>query len=396
MFVEYVDTKVYTNIMTLMCLILCVILLFALYESCWIKTDKKHYHKCHTENGKYVFEERIMGRKRKRHRLIATALTIFCMFLYLLIQKKRYTIREDFAWTFEERNEAYGLHFVVQERKKPEEMQWYEEVLHLDWFDKEAEDVGRDTLDAYEKKVNGIFSAMPKKEDSISEIAGGNSTFAEKQQNFKDLVNRDHKELNSEKLWKGYEDGVEVCKVYETSENVFQTGVLAESACENAYKSRRDGESILIYTAGMVDQFEQFLEFQCRDAGGGMVISEVEICFRIEKGLYRVSREKLNYDNYILEHCALYGYGCSQYAVERIGIANNYYLMYLDNSGLNCLNILQYIDDGELCAELCQKELDRWKDLEGRDMSVYKTEGKTLEMIMETKKTLEEYKKFYK
>ncbi len=400
MFVEYVDTKVYSNIMMLICLFFATCLIFALRETHKIHWNMERCKRCERENWKVKYQKEIEKRTKRRHRLIATALTTLCMLIYLVAQKSRYTLQEEFAWTFEERYDAYGLYFAVHERKKPEEMLWYEKVLHLEWFViEEGEDIGKALMNSYEKKVTDIFSAMPEKEDRTSTIEGGDSVFEERQQDFEALVDSNHKNLDSEELWKGYEDGVEVCRVYETSENVFQTGVLAESACENAYKSQRDGESVLTYTAGMVDQFEKFLKFRSRDAGEGLAVSEVEVCFRIEKGLYRASRENLNHDGRILEHCALYAYSCSQYAVEKTGIDDDSYLIYLDNSGLNCLNLLRYIDDGELCAELCKRELDRWACLESRNMSGYRTEGKTLDMVMDTKGHLEErldgYRKSY-
>lgn len=311
---------------------------------------------------------------------------------FFTIQKNRYEIREEFAWKQKERDDGNGLYFTVLEREALNEVLWYEEMLHIEWYDnKEGECIDRATLDSYMKNVDNIFSVMPEKENRIGDNGELDSIFMDKKRNFENLVKSNHKDLSSEILWKGYEDGIEVCKIYESSENVFQTGVLAESACENAYKSQQSLESRLLYTAGMVSRFEKFLEFRNRDAGGGIEVSEVEVCFRIEKGLYRVSKENLNNDIRIAQHCGLYAYSCSQYSIERLEISDARYLIYLDNSGLNCLNIVRYINDEELCEELCQKELDRWEHLEERDMSVYKTEGKTLEEIMRTKERLASY-----
>lgn len=392
MFVECVDTKSYTYIIILLCLIIVILLASSLFQTCKILKNEKRCSKCLRENWKPKYENIIAKSKRWRRRFRATAIVISYFFSFLIIQKNRYDIREEFAWKLEERDDGNGVHFTVLEREALDEVLWYEEMLHIEWYDnKEDGCIDRATLNLYMKNVDNIFSAVPEKENRIGDNEGLDSVFMEKKRNFENLVKSSHKDLHSEILWKGYEDGIEVCKIFESSENIFQTGVLAESACENAYKSQQSLESRLLYTAGMVSQFEKFLEFRNRDAGEGIEVSEVEVCFRIEKRLYRVSKENSNNDVRIAQHCGLYAYSCSQYSVERMEIGDDRYLIYLDNSGLNCLNIVKYINDEELCIELCQKELNRWENLEERDMSAYKTEGKTLGEIMKTKERLESY-----
>lgn len=399
MFVEYVDTQLYFNIIILICLIFAVLLGLIIYEICKVYISKRRRDKCTGEERRDKYEKEIKRRKKVIHRFVASAFVILCMFSYLTVQRDKYAIQGEFAWTIDERKSGYGLSFTVVEREMPDEILWYEEMLHMEWFEnQDGIYIDREILNLYEKKVIDNFSVSGERKNRIGEIIGLDSTFLERKQNFEFLVKNNHENFDSEKLWKGYEDGVEVCKVYETSENVFQTGVLAESACENAYKSQQSFESSLIYTAGMVNQFEKFLEFECRDAGGGIEISEVEICFRIEKGLYRISNynydDKDDKDDKVTLHCALFAYSCSQYCVEKTENDNECYLVFLKNSGLNCLNILQYISDKDLCKELCQKELSRWKSLDGRDLSVYKTEGKQLDSVIEIRERLEDYVKF--
>lgn len=392
MFVEYVDTKLYSYIIGLLCLFLVIIFTFSIFQTYKISKNEKKCSKCIRESWKPKYENVIAKSKRWRRRFSATAIVILYILSFFTIQKNRYEIREEFAWEQKERDDGNGLYFTVLEREALNEVLWYEEMLHIEWYDnKEGECIDRATLNSYMKNVDNIFSVMPEKENRIGDNGEFDSIFMDKKRNFENLVKSNHKDLSSEILWKGYEDGIEVCKIYESSENVFQTGVLAESACENAYKSQQSLESRLLYTAGMVSRFEKFLEFRNRDAGGGIEVSEVEVCFRIEKGLYRVSKENLNNDIRIAQHCGLYAYSCSQYSIERLEISDARYLIYLGNSGLNCLNIVRYINDEELCEELCQKELDRWEHLEERDMSVYKTEGKTLEEIMRIKERLASY-----
>ncbi len=392
MFVEYVDTKLYSYIIGLLCLFLVILFSFSIFQTYKISKNEKQCSKCIRESWKPKYENVIAKSKKWRRRSRAAAIVILYILSFFTIQKNRYEIREEFAWKQKERDDGNGLHFTVLEREALNEVLWYEEMLHLEWYDdKERECIDRAILNSYMKNVDNIFSAMPEKENRIGDNGELDSIFMKKKRNFENLVKSNHKDLYSEILWKGYEDGIEVCKVYESSENVFQTGVLAESACVNAYKSQQSLEARLLYTAGMVSQFEKFLEFRNRNAGKGIEVSEVEVCFRIEKGLYRVSKENSNNDIRIAQHCGLYAYSCSQYSIERLEISDARYLIYLDNSGLNCLNIVRYINDEKLCEELCQKELDRWERLEERDMSAYKTEGKTLEEIMRTKERLASY-----
>lgn len=392
MLVKYVDTLLYLCIMIFLCLALLILVICIIYQTCKIRENEEECRKCNGEIRKNNYENKIVKSKRWRRRFGAAAIVIFCILGFLIVEKNKYDIRKKFAWTLEDRDDGNGLHIPVIEREAQNEVSWYEKMLHLEWYDnKVGECIDRATLDSYMKKVDDIFSAIPEKENRMGDNVVLDSIFMEKKRNFEHLVKSNHKDLNSEILWKGYEDGTEVCDVYESSENIFQTGVLAESACENAYKSRQSPETRLRYLAGMISQFEKFLEYKDRNAGGEIEVSEVEVCFRIEKGLYRVSKDRSINDSRIAQHCGLYAYSCSQYSVDRLEIDDDRYLIYLDNSGLNCLNNKWYINDEKLFAELCKKELNRWKYLEKRDMSAYKMEGKDLEEVMRAKERLESY-----
>lgn len=395
MFVEYVDTKWYLCIIIATCFFLGISLILSLFETYRISINKRDQDRCIRENWKAKYEKKIEKGKKHRRRFIAFAIIMVYIISTLVMHKNKYAIHEEFAWKVKERSNMIETHFTVVERELLQDILIYETMLHIEWYDnRESEDIDSETLELYDKNVSNIFSVSSEKENRIGDVNGLDSIFMEKKINFEKLVKEEHANLDSEELWKGYEDGVEVCKIYESSENVFQTGVLAESACENAYKSQQSRESCLIYTAGMLNQFEKFLEFRYKEAGGGIEISKVEVSFRIEKRLYQVSRENWNYDNRIAEHCGLFAYSCSQYSIERMESDDDNYLIYLDNSGLNCLNILKFIDDKELCVELCQMELKRWECLDEKDVSAYKTEGKGVEEIFKTKKQLQDYVRF--
>lgn len=427
MFVDILDTIFYLCIMILICLLGIVFLGCAFFQLMKIWSAKRKCGKCskkgtsesksklkpgtelepelgsrlilESELGlkseliiKSICEKEIAERGKKCGHFIAFAFLFFCISGYLFAQRNKYAIPKEFALTIEERNAGNRLRFEVVERQTPEELSSCDVMLHTEWYDNRPDDeITIDFIEMYMKNVDNIFSIIPEKEDRIDVVNGQDVVFMEKQENFRKLVGSRQAELSSELLWEGYKDGLEVCRVFATSENCFQTGVLAESASQNAYKSQQSREVGLNYVAGMVNQFENFLEFKHRDAGGGMEISEVEICFRMEKGLYRVSRENWDHDNRIAIHCGLFGYSCSQYAVEKIDTDDSLYLIYLDNSGLNCLNIIKFIDDKELCAELCRKELKRWECLDETNMSKYKTEGKTLEEVKKTKSMLQSH-----
>lgn len=109
------------------------------------------------------------------------------------------------------------------------------------------------------------------------------------------------------------------------------------------------------------------------------------------KVLYRVSKANDDHNEEIAEHCGLFGYSCSQYLTEKLEVDDPYYLLYIYYSGLSCLKIMPYIEDEDVCKELCHKELERWKVLDGRDMSLYEKEEKSFEIIMEVKKSLANY-----
>lgn len=393
MFVKYVGTRWYFCILIFVFLFVLILWMYIIYEIYKVYITKRRYCTYNRKEQKSECRKEIKRRNRRLHWLIAFALLVLCLIAYLEMERSKYDLKREYAWTIEERNNGRELYFSVIERKMSKEMSWYEKALHMEWYDNIEGDIGEDVLGLYEEKVDDIFSSLPIRENRIGEIVDLDSDFEERKRNFETLVNNEHKNLDSEQLWEGYEDGVEVCKVYETSENIFQTGVLAESAHENAYRSYQSRESDLMFVAGMVCQFERFLEFQNRDAGAGVEISAIEVCFRIEKALYRISVTFEEYDERTARHCALYGYSCSQYSVINTKIEDECYLKYLYNSGLNCLNLIQYIDKEVLCEELCQKELDRWTKLSEEDISMYKTEGKTWEEIIKVKERLEHYVK---
>ena len=386
MLVKYVDTIAYSCIMVLICL--GVILLFGVLALWGIAL--RHIKK---EENKYD-KEKIARIKKKCWSILAVDMVLLSVFVYLIVIYVKYHNNEKTVWKSERSNNENALCFEIIERNELQDIKQNRDKLHIEWYSLEAqESIDKETLDYYKKNVNDIFIAVPQKENRIDYAAVGkiNSNYKKKHEHFIELVRSNHKNLDPEELWKGYQDGLTVCEIYETSENIFQTAVLAESACENAQKFGVQDEVLLEYTAGMISQFERFLDFRNRDIGNGIQVSDVDVCFRMEKGLYRVSMKKSLSDDEVVKHCSLFAYACSQYVVEETDISDSRYLMYLNYSGLSCLNIVKYINDTQLCKELCQKELDRWKQLEEIEIGSYEREGKELDAIMETKKCLEEY-----
>lgn len=332
-------------------------------------------------------------------------LPLFIITLFFGIQKHRYRIPDHYAWSVKEMHKEP----LIEKNKRMEivKKEMYEKQLHFSWFlERDEEEISQKSIDIYKENVYDLFSVYPDKEDVVKESDENIVILEEAKQNFLSYMNKNQGKENSEDLWKAYLDGVKVCEVWMTSEYIFQTGVLAESAAENDYKSNQKYEDSLYHTGGMLEKFEQFLEYRYRSAGKGIdrdiIISERELAIRIAKRLYRLGKDNPYSDTKQLDmkrHSSLFAYACMMFAVENIEPEDKYYLLSVLYSSLCCLNLMQYIDDEILREKLCQKELNRWsgyntiEELLSKDMEElklgYELEENILERIIETKIRLE-------
>lgn len=270
MSIRYVDTNWYPYIIIFVCLLLLCLVILAGISKYEMYVNKKRYDKAKKEERKDFYEKNMNKNGDRFHGFMAAIMLSIIVIVCLVFWENKYNIKEEFAWTEEERKDKNGLNFPLLERETIDEILQYEKQLHMEWYnEKKGEYIDRKMVEEYEKKVNNIFYAVPEREDSYVEMKKIASDFEQRKKNYKRLVDSKQENLSSEKLWKGYEDGVEVCNVYNTSENVFQTGVLAESASENAHKDQTSPEEHLFFAGGAVNQFEQFIEFSSGNIGDG-------------------------------------------------------------------------------------------------------------------------------
>ncbi len=387
MLVNFVDTGWYIFTMTALCLIL-LVLGFLLYKSL------KDIHILREEERKRGTKEKykddIARLKNQKDWLIVGMLFLIGLFTFGIYKHFEYAIEDKFAWSYQERKGINDSTFKIIERTKTKEVELYEQRLHVDWYDdvfeSENASITQSVLDGYDRHVKNIFLIIPQQKDVIMKSDNDNM-IAEKKTQFEKIVSSDNSALTSEELWNGFLLGEDVIKIYYTSENVFQTAVLAESAHDHAIQYNQDINTSVVYSAGANEKFEEFLQFSNRDAGGGVEISESAVCFRVGKMLYCDSQGYDGENEKMRKHCGVYSYSCFKLSEEMVDSSAPDYLLYLYYCGLGCLNILPFIEDASLCKKICGEELSKWEELErniGEDyIYKYNVENKSAEEILE-------------
>lgn len=406
MFLEYVKNGIILYILLGLFSVICLIFILIIFrlrkiDELYEENKKKGRRKLRKKKEKYKIIYTII------EKLIIPMLLIGIVFF--ATQKYKYRIPDQYAWSLEEMEKEPN--FEEKRRKVIEKRELYERQLHFSWFSERNEEViGWKSIERYKKNVTDIFSVYPDKEDIVMDYDESDSVLARKKQNFLNYVDKIQETENSEELWEAYQDGVKICEIWMTSEYIFQTGVLAESAAENDYKSHQKYEDSLYHTGGMLEQFEKFLNYSYRYAGKDIeknediIINDKELAIRIAKRMYRLSKDNPYSDilhSDMKRHSALFAYACMMYVAENVELEDKWYLLSVLYSSLCCLNLIQYIDDESLRIELCQRELNRWSRFENiqeilsKDMEEikleYKTEENISEKIMEAKGRLENY-----
>lgn len=359
-------------------------------------------------------EEKIKLYREIKNTFSSFFILFLAMLLYLLHIKKEYQVVEQFYVNEvynENANNSINDIFDKNEREYISEIDWAYSAVHIDWyaerFESENQGITDEDIKQYFVYVNNIYQKVPYKDNlyieqkNIEEESNGENVLDAKAteynriyETFNDAVNADISDWESEALWEAYNAGKELTKINNTSEMVFQTGVLAEGAHENVYKESRGNDNTLLYLAGATENFEDFLNFFIRDSGNEVIISDVEICFRQAKMDYREGLKEKEDKNPLAKHFLLKSYEELRYVTEQTLPEDEMYLTYLYYRGMTCLQLISYIDDYELRVTLCNDETDMWNEFleyHNGDIEGIKVENKTKNEILYVKNMLEEY-----
>ena len=162
-----------------------------------------------------------------------------------------------------------SLTFSVMKREDNEKR--WKEALYYSWFlkafrNEENEFDGmldRKGITYYQDQIISSLGKQGERYDVKRVVNEENSEYIFALDLFKKTVGSKEKDIQV--LWDAYKAGEKVQNYNDTSENVFQTGVLAETAHFYALeKESSSGESIQ-YAAGVFQQFDKFLTFKVLD-----------------------------------------------------------------------------------------------------------------------------------
>lgn len=272
---------------------------------------------------------------------------------------------------YQEENKRNEL-FKKEVREYANQEEWIEKAVHRDWyyeiFSEKNSGVTYAQIQEYQKRVTAIHKEPGYKKDIYIESEFIDESIASLQEDeemklynvFKAAVGTPIAEWNSEDIWEAYKAGEELTKKNNTSAMVFQTAVLAEGAHENLYKESRGGENGLLYHAGAIKSFEEFLGFEVRDPGDGSIIPVSEVCFREGKIDYRQGIYLKEAEDAFARHFLVKAYAEFQFILESTDMDDKKYLTYLYYAGLSTLHIMSYIDDGGVKSDLCRQIVDKW------------------------------------
>lgn len=299
--------------------------------------------------------------------------------------------------------------FKKEVRKFANQEEWIEKAVHLDWyyevFSEENTSTTYAQIQEYQKRVTTIHKEPGYKtdiyiENEFGEIVDESIASLQKEEEnklyniFKTAVGVPITEWNSGDIWEAYEAGEELSKKNNTSAMVFQTAVLAEGAHENLYKESRGGENSLLYHAGAIKSFEEFLGFVVRNPGDGSIISVSEVCFREGKidyrqGIYLKEAEEVSARHFLVKASAEF-----QFVLENTDMDDKKYLTVLYYAGLSALHIMSYIDDDELKSDLCRQIVDKWNEFSEKhngNIENIPVENISTRRVEEVKTQLEDY-----
>lgn len=311
----------------------------------------------------------------------------FVFFLFIAVLggwhiNYNFTVKDKFSWkekgggdinklfSEEKRKENY---FVEVMQSAPHES--LTQVLYI-----KNGVVDESVLTEYIEDIKSTFGIVPfcedvKNEENASELFEDNLIV------FSEYVGLDKQDKASIDLWEAYLAGEEVIKVNHTSENVFQTAVLAEAAQANEYKNSIPSDKTEEYMLGAIEKFEEFLTFIDRNAGNGFQVDPAVVCFRVGKMIYRESRNSNLNDPQKKLHYVLLAYSCFHFSVNQVDKDNEDYLCYLYYYGESTLNILNHIEEKELRATICNEQIEMWEHLDDNYFTDHRVETKSSEDV---------------
>lgn len=359
----------------------------------WLKKnkDKKSIGSLKKKRG-------ILKQTKKKLKCCIALLVIVSLLLSFLIvaRQNMYAMSEGFIWSEEERgvNAEDGnksLTFEVLMREYGE--WWWKEAIYYSWYERAFCDengnfdgiIDEEGFTYYRNKFIALCEPNRVQKDEIKNPDERDTGFEADRDLFSDVVGQ--KEADLVTLWKGFKAGQRVQENNKTSENVFQTGVLAEKAHNQVYNRGITDEQSIVYLAGMYEQFDLFLTFEELRAGEDVYVSEDEVNFRKAKCSYNEGRFGVQEER-VKIHCAVMAYVLFSYLAEKTDPTDSNYLLYTYYSGLAFLHIMAEIEGEAYREGLCRKELGRW-DYLLLDEIDYEKEGMDIKNILKVKERLE-------
>ena len=303
-----------------------------------------------------------------------------------------YAMTDEFVWSKEEQGDSpnsENASFTFSVVKRNDIEREWKEALYFSWYETGFPDgiIDKEGIEYYKNEIISMSSIQNVRRDKIKDVNTADSDFCADMELFKNTVAS--KENDVETLWAAYQAGVHVQKCYDTSENVFQTGVLAERTQVYAYATDPTNKENMKYTAAVFIQFDKFLSFEELYIGAGNVIDSKKVSFRKAKAAYRESTEGIQ-GKEAEEHCGALAYAYFSYLADITECTDKNYLLYVHYSGLAYLNILPDVEDEVYREELRMKELSRWEELDlETDYCNYNVENVKLEVILSTYNTLQ-------
>lgn len=333
----------------------------------------------------------------KQKRRIKQVFCVFILFpvvgIILITAENTYGSKGTYSWDKISNPDNSDAFFAIEKSVSKKAVN---EVLHYNWFHNDLDSVedgtliiDRETINKYKRNTKTLSLFQNQKDKEKIPLLSNNG-ISNQLQEFDSYVQKNHQYLSEQECMKGYLLGKQITEIIFTSEYIFQTGVFAESAHSKAFESDIiNEESVLAHLEGAIRNFESFLKFTKRDAGGNKIIKASEIYFRMGKILYRQGIYADNNANQkSAKHLILFAYSCFECALEEITEDDREYIVYLYYYNLVCRELFNYINDSALIEELCKEKLKTLENIDKLDFSIYETEGYTKEEMKDEIKKL--------
>lgn len=258
---------------------------------------------------------------------------------------------------------------------------------------KSEEETLEQKIENYQKKMEEIFSQIPfegeaskimKSEDMLDE------EIEEKIKIFSRYVQAPSETLSEQECWEGYEAGTIVMEKNNTSENCFQTAVLAEAAYYKSCAAQRPASIREKYASGAVEYFEKFANYSVLYAGEDVIMEKCDVAFRIGKIIFQEKDYVADEDKEMYQHCLLLAYSYFCYARSEVDNMDVRYVENLYYEALCCIKVFEEIDTA-YGIKLCRNVLKDWKMLETKKKyTAWKVEKKSSDDLRLVKERLED------